>query len=140
MGNLSIDKPILNIYIYLGAGGLVSNYKSYAYWLLIRDFLLFRAPALHGIKFSEPELVGWYDLLNWNACRWDGNTSVIQFQRHYFFNLVCMASSSSENIYNSYIRNVFVTLCIKNVTDFLFINFESDNTYLHVWLPWKERN
>lgn len=55
MGILSIDK--LLTYIYLGAGGLVSNYKSYVADF-VRDFLLFRAPVLHGIKFSEPELVG----------------------------------------------------------------------------------
>lgn len=37
-GILSIDKPILNIYIYLGAGGLVSNYKSYACVKLSKRF------------------------------------------------------------------------------------------------------
>lgn len=81
MGNLSIDKPILNIWCRRACLKL----HSYAYWLLVRDFLLFRAPVLHRVKFSEPELVGWYDLLNWNACRWDGNTLVIQFQPLLFF-------------------------------------------------------
>lgn len=70
-----------------------------------------------------------------------GTLQLFSFDHYYFFYILpAWLLPGSENIYHSYIRNLFVTLCIKKVIDFLFINLESDNSYLHVWLPWKERN
>lgn len=88
VGTLSIHKPVLKVY--LGSGRLASYHISYAYWLLLRDFLFFRAPLLHRVQFSGPELFGWYNLLNWNAFRWDGNTSVVHSSYHYYFFTSCL--------------------------------------------------